>query len=180
MFHRQFKSGIQVYDTIAWGNGFNRWGFSPFEGDGNGFKLGGSQGDIGPANHVIVNCIAFDNLARGIIDNGNPGHMTFERNTAWNNGGLGFQQSGDTAEFTDNIAALNRGGSTRQDNQVSFRDVDESGNSWNLESSWSNSDFVSTDAELVKGPRLPDGKIQASDFLRPANGLDIGATTEWC
>ena len=35
------------------------WGFSDFQGDGNGFKLGGGDAaDKGPANHVITNCIA--------------------------------------------------------------------------------------------------------------------------
>lgn len=35
----EFTSPVTIENTYSWGNGFNRWGFSPFEGDGNGFKL---------------------------------------------------------------------------------------------------------------------------------------------
>ncbi|KXH65929.1 hypothetical protein CSAL01_13503 [Colletotrichum salicis] len=35
-----FGSLVVLEGVYAWGNGYNRWGFAPFEGDGNGFKLG--------------------------------------------------------------------------------------------------------------------------------------------
>ncbi|KAI8208772.1 hypothetical protein K4K52_001113 [Colletotrichum sp. SAR 10_76] len=83
-----FASPVTLEEVYSWGNGYNRWGFSPFEGDGNGFKLGIT--DNPPANHVVRNSIAFGNFKKGFIDNGNPGALTFERNTAWNNGDTGF------------------------------------------------------------------------------------------
>lgn len=50
-----------------------RWEFEEFEGDGNGFKVGGGGGDdepddIGPADHAVVNCFAFSNTAGGFVD----------------------------------------------------------------------------------------------------------------
>ena len=37
----KFTSPVLIENTIAYGNGFNRWNFPDFAGDGNGFKLGG-------------------------------------------------------------------------------------------------------------------------------------------
>ena len=78
-----FGSSVTLEEVYAWGNGFNCWGFSEFNGDANGFKLGIT--DNPPANHVVRNCMAFANAEKGFIDNGNPGALTVERNTAWNN-----------------------------------------------------------------------------------------------
>ncbi|KAI4519404.1 hypothetical protein K525DRAFT_287209 [Schizophyllum commune Loenen D] len=51
----EFRSPLTVETTYAWGNGFNRWGFEPFEGDGNGFKLGGGDKVImEPAAHITA------------------------------------------------------------------------------------------------------------------------------
>jgi hypothetical protein len=41
---------------VLWAEHQSRWGFSPFEGDGNGFKLGGGAKDTAVA-HVVKNSI---------------------------------------------------------------------------------------------------------------------------
>ncbi|KAI9367887.1 hypothetical protein BJX61DRAFT_537696 [Aspergillus egyptiacus] len=161
----------EVEDTISWGNGFNRWDFAPFEGDGNGYKLGGGDdADIGPANHRIVNCIAFDNSKDGFTDNSQPGNFELIRNTAWNNAKVGFKFGTAVATLTDNVAASNGEAPT----SLSEEQIDE-GNEWD----WDDGDFASVDVELVKGERKADGTIEASDFLIPADGQAVGATTEW-
>lgn len=166
-----------MQDTISWGNGFNRWGFDPFEGDGNGFKLGGSTGPA--ANHIITNCIAFGNAAKGFTDNKQLGEFTFDRNTAWNNPGVGFQLVTTVSTLTDNVAVSNFGGTASED-QISFtEDQAESGNSWQDGTTWTNASFLSIDAGLVTGARQADGKITPSDFLLPTSGEQIGATTHW-
>ncbi|GKT64748.1 pectate lyase [Colletotrichum tofieldiae] len=165
-----FASPVTLEEVYAWSNGFNRWNFSPFEGDGNGFKLGITGNP--PANHVIRNSIAFGNFKKGFIDNGNPGSLTFERNTAWNNGDIGFNMRSSSSKMTGNIAAANVG--TAQVSLVST--VTASGNSWNS-GTWSNSSFVSVDASTLKGPRGSNKKVQGSDFLIPKSGQAIGATT---
>lgn len=165
-----FGSPVTVEEVYAWGNGYNRWGFSPFEGDGNGFKLGIT--DNPPANHVIRNSMAFANFKKGFIDNGNPGSLTFERNTAWNNGDVGFNMRSSSSKMTGNIAAVNAGSA-----QVSLvSTVTATGNSWNS-GTWSNSSFASVDASVLKGARGSDKKVKGSSFLIPASGQAIGATT---
>ncbi|KAK3291327.1 pectin lyase fold/virulence factor [Chaetomium fimeti] len=166
-----FGSPVVMEEVYAWGNGYNRWGFTPFEGDGNGFKLGIT--DNPPANHVVRNCMAFANYKKGFIDNGNPGSLTFERNTAWNNGDVGFNMRSSSSVLRGNIAVSNVGSA-----QVSLiDDVSASGNSWQS-GSWSNSSFASTDPATLEGARGSNGKVQPSDFLLPTSGDAIGATTQ--
>ncbi|OAL52885.1 pectin lyase-like protein [Pyrenochaeta sp. DS3sAY3a] len=165
-----FGSPITLEEVYAWGNGVNRWGFSNFQGDGNGFKLGIT--DNPPANHIVRNCMAFSNAKKGFIDNGNPGSLTFERNTAWKNGdnGMNFRSSSSTIKA--NIAVSNTG------SQVSLTGsgIKASGNSWQS-GTWSDSSFKSVDPATLKKARGADGRVPASDFLIPASGAAIGATT---
>lgn len=164
------SSHKQIEEVYAWGNGFNRWGFSDFAGDGNGFKLGIT--DNPPANHVVRNSIAFSNAEKGFIDNGNPGALTFERNTAWNNGDNGFNMRSSTSTLKGNVAAVNGA------DQVSLvSGTTASGNSWDAAATWSNGSFLSVDASVLAGPRGSDGRVMGSEFLVPASGQAIGATT---
>ncbi|KAF2125618.1 polysaccharide lyase family 9 protein [Dothidotthia symphoricarpi CBS 119687] len=164
-----FGSAVTIEEVYAWGNGVNRWGFTSFEGDGNGFKLGIT--DNPPANHIVRNSMAFSNAKKGFIDNGNPGSLTIERNTAWNNGDIGFHMRSSSSTLTANIAVANVGS---QATLVST--VKASGNSWNS-GTWSNSSFKSIDPATLKGARGSDGRVPASDFLIPTSGAAIGATT---
>lgn len=176
----EFKSKITVSDTIAWGNGVNRWGFGDFQGDGNGFKLGGGDAaDKAPANHQITNSIAFSNAAKGFTDNSQPGNFVLSRNTAWNNGDVGFQSQTAVATFTNNIAASNKKGTTNSAQVTLSSSQKQSGNSWQGSTTWNNAAFKSVDVSLVQGKRDANGRIAASDFLLPANGAAIGATTAW-
>ncbi|KAJ4300972.1 hypothetical protein N0V90_003061 [Kalmusia sp. IMI 367209] len=166
-----FGSPVTIEEVYAWGNGFNRWGFSNFNGDGNGFKLGIT--DNPPANHIVRNSIAFANAKKGFIDNGNPGALTVERNTAWNNGDVGFNFRSSSSSLKANIAAVNVG--SAQVTLVST--VKATGNSWQS-GTWSNSSFVSVDPATLKKARGTDGRVPASDFLVPKSGEAIGATTK--
>lgn len=164
-----FGSAVTLEEVYAWGNGFNRWNFKDFNGDGNGFKLGIT--DNPPANHILKNNIAFSNAKKGFIDNGNPGKLTVERNTAWDNGDVGFNFRSSTSSLKNNIAAGNVGSS-----QVTLvSSVTASGNSWQS-GSWPNSAFESVDPSVLKGARDSNGKVKASGFLIPI-GKNIGATT---
>ncbi|KAI9047685.1 hypothetical protein LZ554_008395 [Drepanopeziza brunnea f. sp. 'monogermtubi'] len=171
----EFKSGVTIEDTIAWGNGNNIWGFSSFGGDGNGFKLGGGDAaDLGPANHVVRNCIAFQNVQKGFDDNGQTGVFTLSRNSAWDNGNVGFAMDSSIATIVDNLSISNTRGAisfSGPGTQVSR------GNTWQLAGTWNDAALLSTDSSVVKGPRLADGRIPSSNFLRPRNGAAVGATT---
>lgn len=82
----EFLSSILIEDSLAWGNGFNRWNLPGFTGDGNGFKLGGGGDEDPPAAHTTRNSMAWDNAVGGFIDNANPGTLLADRCTAWRNG----------------------------------------------------------------------------------------------
>ncbi|KAK0660345.1 Pectate lyase L [Lasiodiplodia hormozganensis] len=171
-----FESPVTIEEVYSWGNGYDRWGFDDFQGDGNGFKLGGSgdESTIVPAGHIVRNSIAFANMKKGFIDNGNPGAMTIERNTAWNNGDTGFVFRSSPSTLSKNIAALNAGSAGQA---TVNSDAKASGNSWNIGGTWSNSTFKSVDASTLKGARDSTGRVKASDFLLPTSGNAIGATT---
>jgi parallel beta-helix repeat protein len=160
----EFLSPITIESSVAWGNGVNRWNFPNFAGDGNGWKLGGGDEDL-PAGHIVRNTIAFDNAQGGFIDNANPGAMVLDRNTAWRNGGTGF-------DLADSRSTLTRNLSVGNGTQVSLGSSTGSGNSWDLGGTWT---FTSTDSSVITGPRTATGAIASSSFLRPANGADVGA-----
>lgn len=175
----EFTSSVTILDCIVWGNGFNRWNFSPHENDGHGVKLGGgSTSNRAPVNHVVRNTISFENFRRGFTDNNMPGDMTLTQNTAWKNQEEGFNQRSSKATYENNLAANNFGTSSMS-GQNRLDDVSGSGNNWQSLDSFRDSDFITTDRALVRGPRQADGKIAPSDFLRPANGANYGATTHW-
>jgi hypothetical protein len=158
-----FSSPILLENSLAWGNGFNRWNLPGFTGDGNGFKLGGNGVS---ANHTVRNSMTWDNAAGGFIDNNNPGQHKIERSTAWDNPKTGFNFNRSSSTLTKNLAVANG-------TNVSLGSTSTgSGNSWNIGGSWS---LVSTNPSTITGPRNADGSIPSSTFLRPSNGADVGA-----
>jgi hypothetical protein len=160
----EFLSPITIEGSVAFGNGFNRWGIPNYTGDGNGFKLGGGDVDL-PAAHVTRNSMAWDNSAGGFIDNANPGSLLLDHNTAWRNGGTGFDTADSSATLTRNLSVAN---GTNQ----SLGSSSHSNNSWNLGGTWT---FVSTNASTITGARTASGAIASSPFLHPSNGADVGA-----
>ncbi|UUU20102.1 right-handed parallel beta-helix repeat-containing protein [Streptomyces sp. DSM 40750] len=162
----EFLSPVTVEGSVGYANGYNRWNLPNFTGDGNGFKLGGGGDEDLPAAHVVRNSMAWDNSAGGFIDNANPGALVAERCTAWRNKGTGFDFADADGTLTKNLAVANGTNVSLGSNSGG------SGNSWNLGGTWS---FVSTDAATITGARAADGSIPASNFLRPANGADVGA-----
>ncbi|WP_211234653.1 right-handed parallel beta-helix repeat-containing protein [Glycomyces arizonensis] len=161
----EFTSPILIEDSVAWGNGFDRWGFPDFQGDGNGFKLGRGADT---ATHTVRDSIAFGNAQHGIIDNGNPASMLIEHNTAWDNAETGFVFDRSTSTLNGNLSVGNA-------TAVSLGSSGGSGNSWDVKDDWSDADLISTDTAAITGPRRPDGSIPATDFLRPQGHSDLGA-----
>jgi hypothetical protein len=161
----QFTSPISIDSSVSWGNGFNRWNLPNFTGDGNGWKMGGGASNT-TASHTIRNSIAFGNAVGGFIDNGNPSAITVDHDTAWSNGGTGFDFSRSKSKLTKNLAVANK-------TQDSLGSSSHSGNSWDLGGTWT---FVSTDSSTITGQRTSSGAIASSTFLRPSNGADVGAT----
>jgi hypothetical protein len=154
-----FGSPVTIEEVYSWGNGFNLWGFSDFNGDGNGFKLGITNNP--PANHIVRNSMAWGNAKKGFIDNGNPGSLKVERNTAWDNGDNGFNFRSSSSAMNANIATKNVNA------QVSLTGpVVASGNSWQIGGDWSDSAFKSTNPATLKGARGADGFNKLSDLAK--------------
>lgn len=164
----QFTSAISLENTIAYGNGFNRWNFPDFTGDGNGFKMGGG-GDVDPAaDHSLRNSLAFRNAAHGITDNGNPGNLAISRTTTYRNGGSGFRTDRSHATLDANLSLLDT-------EPVRLGSSTSKGNSWDLGGVWNESSVRSTDPATITGPRAADGSIPSSPFLVPRDGSALGA-----
>ncbi len=73
---------VLIEDCVAFNNGVASDGHGKESSDGNGFKLGGEQIAV---QHVVKNSIAFNNLAHGFTDNSNPGTISLENCTSFNN-----------------------------------------------------------------------------------------------
>ncbi|MET7365857.1 right-handed parallel beta-helix repeat-containing protein [Streptomyces sp. NPDC005566] len=167
----KFASPILLDSTIAYGNGFNRWNFPDFAGDGNGFKLGG--GTPAPAmGHTLRNSFAFKNAKHGITDNGNPGALTLAGNTTFRNTGTGFDvdTSGGVAVLTGNLSVADGRAAAVGAGTVA------DGNSWNLGGTWNEASVLSTDTGAVTGARAADGSVpSAPELFVPRNGAAVGA-----
>ena len=162
----EFTSAITIDTSIAYGNGYNRWSIPNYSGDGNGFKLGGSDGSGPAAAHSLTNSMAWGNSATGFTDNGNTGAIKVNRCTAYRNTKTGFDfDGGSTAKLTANLALGN--GSA-----VALGSSTASGNSWNIGGTWT---VLSTDAATITGSRTASGAIASSNYLVPASGAAIGA-----
>ncbi len=101
---------VILYNCVSFENGFllnktTEAGVERFvtrDGDGIGFKLGGStmKGDV-----LLENCVTFNNRLQGIGDNSNPGVISVKNCTAFNNSALidenGVVQPNLTSEDSD-------------------------------------------------------------------------------
>lgn len=161
----EFTSPITIENSVAYGNGYNRWSIADYSGDGNGFKMGG--GDTATAaSHTVTNSFSFGNSAHGFTDNGNTGSIAVNRCTAWQNTKTGFDfDGGSTSKLTANLAVSNT-------TAVALGSSTASGNSWNIGGTWT---LLSTDSSTIAGARTSTGAIASSNFLVPANGTAIGA-----
>ena len=108
---------VIIYNCVAFENGYleytqekchklvnfntdykepNTNSYATRDGDGNGFKLGGSimEGDV-----KMYNCLSFQNRMHGVTDNSNPGYLKIEGVTSYDN----------SAAIDDNPASPNFG-----------------------------------------------------------------------
>ncbi|WSQ08196.1 right-handed parallel beta-helix repeat-containing protein [Streptomyces sp. NBC_01231] len=161
----QFSSSVTVERTWAFGNGRNRWGDSAFEGNGNGFKLGGGGATVA---HVVNHNAAWDNALHGFTDNSNPGAIVLNRNTAYANAATGFFFATGKARLARNLAVSNPGGLS----ELSPATV-SAANNW--DSGVSTPVFRSTDATSAYGARKTDGALPSTTFLTTGS-TTIGAT----
>lgn len=176
----QTEHEIIIENCWAFHNGDpSLWGFTSFNGDGNGFKLGG---DDTPCPITVKNCVAFNckwGAVCGFNDNNNASVINVLNCTAWNCGKC-FKLQNPQPILKNNLAFLPLSGSrfTRDLNSAAI----EVNNSWNLTSITADaSDILDTTEASALAPRLPDGGLPKNDFakLAPTSdlidmGVDIG------
>ncbi len=116
---------VIIYNSVAFENGFleysqaecnakfptynkdydeaNTASFNTRDGDGNGFKLGGSvmEGDV-----VLNNCLAFGNKYHGVTDNSNPGVISLTNVTSYDNN-RAIDASGNIVKESSDLGGAN-------------------------------------------------------------------------
>ncbi|MER7839803.1 right-handed parallel beta-helix repeat-containing protein [Streptomyces sp. NPDC096040] len=161
----QFSSPVTIEHSWAFGNGKNRWNDSAFEGNGNGFKLGG--GGVAVA-HVVNDNAAWDNTLNGFTENSNTGALVLNRNTAYSNTEAGFYFATSKARLARNLAVSDKGGADKLGSSTV-----SAANSW--DGGVSTPAFKSTDATTAYGARGSDGSLPATTFLTTGSTA-VGAT----
>ncbi|MEU6509878.1 chondroitinase-B domain-containing protein [Streptomyces sp. NPDC046942] len=160
-----FSSPVTIEHTWSFGNGKNRWGDSAFEGNGNGFKLGGNGVTVA---HVVNNSAAWDNSGNGFTENSNTGSIVINRTTAYANAKWGYYFATSSAKLGKNLAVGNGSGLVSKGSHVT-----SAGNNW--DSGISTPSFISTDATTVYNARTSDGSLPDTTFLTTGS-TTIGAT----
>ncbi|WP_043681087.1 right-handed parallel beta-helix repeat-containing protein [Streptomyces xylophagus] len=160
-----FSSPVTIEHSWSFGNGVNRWGDSAFEGNGNGYKLGGNGVTVA---HVVNNSAAWGNAGNGFTENSNTGAIVINRTTAYANSGWGYYFATSSAKLGKNLAVSNGSGSVSKGSAVT-----SAGNNW--DSGISTPSFLSTDASTTYNARSSSGTLPATTFLTTGS-TTIGAT----
>jgi hypothetical protein len=180
---------IEIDHCWTWHNGDPAvWGFTTFNGDGNGFKLGGN-GVAG--GHLVKNCIAFNNketYSRGFHQNNNTAGITLYNCTAWGNT-VNFGLN-DNVTTTPHILKNNIGcnfyANPNQSGASNARLITgsiDTCNSWDASFGGmiTTSDFVTISEDSASAPREADGSLPNNGFARLKStskaidrGLDVG------
>ncbi|MGW6055633.1 right-handed parallel beta-helix repeat-containing protein [Streptomyces sp. NPDC055189] len=163
----QYASPVTVEHTWAFGNGKNRWNDSAWEGNGNGFKLGGGGAS---AAHVVNNNAAWDNTLHGFTENSNPGAINLNRNTAYANKETGFYFATGKGRLARNLAVGNGTGPAKPGSGTV-----SAANNW--DSGVATPAFRSKDATTVYGARQAGGALPATAFLTTGS-TSIGSTMD--
>ena len=145
-------------------------------GNGNGYKMGGSDTKDLMHNFVLIRCLAFDNRSKGFDQNSNRGSMTLYNCTAYRNGR--------NYVIADTLA-FSRGKVLMVKNSLALGDYGSlHGAAVQQTNSWlapfapvTAADFLSVDTAGVRGPRKADGSLPDLPFLHLAPGspmIDAG------
>jgi hypothetical protein len=71
-------------------NGYHKDFSLSIPGNGNGFKMGGSDNKDLEHNFIVYNCLSFDNKAKGFDQNNSKGSITLINCTGYRNGGKNY------------------------------------------------------------------------------------------
>ena len=142
--------------------------WSQSTGNGNGFKMGGSDSANLAHNFILKKCLAFDNRVKGFDQNNNRGSMTLYNCTGYRNLSKNYSISG----------AIDSGKTLTLINCLALGAVGSLGGfAVQLTNSWlspftppANTDFISVDTIGVRGPRKVDGSLPDITFMHLESG----------
>jgi hypothetical protein len=163
-------STIIIENCWAFRNGSNVWASGTFDGNGNGFKLGGNYV---ATPHIVRGCISFENQGgpsgsgRGYDENNNTAGQTLYNCTAYNNRGNGFHLQ----NTVTNGAHIVRNCIVYLD-PANVTSGTRDHNSWNG-FSVSAADFQSLDTSTATNARAADGSLPVLPLLRLAPGSSL-------
>jgi hypothetical protein len=159
-------SPVLIEDCWAFRHGFNWWNSPQYNGNGNGFKLGGNY--VGTP-HRLLRSVSFGNAANGVDQNNNISGQALDNNTVWNSGGRNYAMShgtNTTPHVVRNNLSIAGGSSDSFTSGTQF-----TSNSWQvLSPPASTNDVQSIDESVATGPRQADGSLPVWPFLRPVPG----------
>ncbi|WP_194767127.1 right-handed parallel beta-helix repeat-containing protein [Tamlana sp. I1] len=156
-------------------NGYLKNG-SAGQGDGNGFKTGGSDAvnniKLLKHNAIYKNCISAGNIYDGFDHNSNRGSITMYNCGAYQNGrNINFSSSNiaEKLEIKNTISYAPTSGSD------SYRATTliVQNNSWQNGLTTNNSDFESLDINLLLAERKADGSLPDVEFMKLVAGSDL-------
>jgi hypothetical protein len=139
------------------------------EGDGNGFKTGGSNDKALKHNAIFINTIAAGNAVDGYDHNSNRGQVAIYNAIAHNNGkNINFSSKNTASKLTvKNTISMGAKDSLKASS------LDIQNNSWQNGLSATNSDFVSVDIDQLLQARKPDGSLPDVDYFKLVEGSDL-------
>jgi hypothetical protein len=150
-------------------NGYLKTG-TPSTGNGNGYKMGGSDSANLSHNMILKKCLAFQNRVKGFDQNNDRGSMTLLNCTSFSNGSnygmAGPIDPGSTMTLKNCISA-GTGSVSILSTAV------QATNSWMPPFVVTNADFVSIDTTGMRGPRNADGSLPSVTFMHLAQGSDL-------
>lgn len=148
---------------------------SSFQGNGNGFKLGGNgAGGSSLGTHIVMNCVSFDNNSpgrtrHGFDQNSHKDGVVLYNCLAWSNlYNYFFEESvnaGKSMVFKNNVSFA---GAVAEFGTGSI----EQNNSWNLPVTANAADYVDLSEAAAAAPRNPDGSLPTG-FARLVAGSDL-------
>ena len=166
-----YDSGAKsVTFTNCWSfyNGTNDWGIGSFQGDGNGYKLGGASTSVG---HTLVRCLAFHNRIKGFDYNNSAGPHSMKNCTAFRNTAANFKfpvtPSGGVINITNCISYAGNPDYDIVSGSILVN------NSWNLPVTVSDADFVNLDPWSATNARLADFSLPTNGLARLVAGSDL-------
>lgn len=160
-------------------NGFLKDGTAG-SGNGNGFKLGGSDGRDQRHDVILIRCLSFDNLQKGFDQNNNVGSMTLINCTGFakpylnNSNHYTYKIDGTTLapgkKFTHtNCVAVWDGVTDAKKSKWAPCDI-TGGVKTTCNYLTTEADYITIDTTGVRGARKADGSLPDINFMHIKNG----------